>query len=71
MGVQNLKTVNVHVKNLAPKTFEEKRINQLKSVKAKGLKRGFKKYMSDNEFKSVTLYEKPLRIIQTNKIKKL
>ena len=55
----------------APKTFEEKRINQLKSVKAKGLKRGFKKYMSDNEFKSVTLYEKPLRIIQTNKIKKL
>ena len=55
----------------APKTFEEKGINELKSVKAKGLKRAFKKYISDNEFKSVTLYEKPLRIIQTNKIKKL
>ena len=27
----------------APKTYEEKQINQLKSVKAKGLKRGFKK----------------------------
>ena len=24
-----------------PKTYEEKRINQLKSIKAKGLKRGF------------------------------
>ena len=48
----------------APKTFEEKRSNQLKSVKAKGLKRGFKKYNSDSNFKSVTLYEKSLRIIQ-------
>ena len=27
----------------APETYEEKGINQLKSVKAKGLKRGFKK----------------------------
>ena len=29
-----------------PKTYEEKRINQLKSVKAKGLKTGFKKNIS-------------------------
>ena len=26
-----------------PKTYEEKRINQVKSVKTKGLKKGFKK----------------------------
>ena len=52
----------------APKTYEEKRINQLRSVKAKGLKRGFKKEISDNDFKNVTLYENPLRLTQ-NQIK--
>ena len=34
----------------AAKTYEEKRINQLRSVKAKGLKRGFKNDISDNDF---------------------
>ena len=48
----------------APKTYEERRINQLRSVKAKGLKRGFKKEISDNDFKNVTLYENPLRLTQ-------
>ena len=48
----------------APKTYEEKRINQKKLVKAKGLKRGFKKNMSDDAFKNATLYEKPFRLTQ-------
>ena len=48
----------------APKTYEEKRINQLQSVKAKGLKRGFTKTISENDFKNVTLNEKPLRITE-------
>ena len=52
----------------APKTYEERRINQLTSVKVKGLKRGFKKEISDNDFKNVTLYENPLRLTQ-NQIK--
>ena len=45
----------------APKTDEEK---QIKSIKAKGLKRGFKKNVSDDAFKNATLYEKPLRLTQ-------
>ena len=44
----------------APKTYEEKRINQLKSIKAKG----FKNNISDNDFKNVTLDEKRLRVTQ-------
>ena len=47
-----------------PKTYQEKRINQLRSVKSKGLKRGFKKEILENGFKDVTLYEKPLRLTQ-------
>ena len=47
-----------------PKTYQEKRINQLRSVKSKGLKRGFKKGILENGFKDVTLYEKPLRLTQ-------
>ena len=48
----------------AAKTYEEKRINQLRSVEAKGLTRGFKINISDNNFKNVTLDEKPLRATQ-------
>ena len=48
----------------AAKTYEEKRINQLRSVKVKGLKKGFKNNISDNDFKNVTLDEKPLRATQ-------
>ena len=48
----------------APKTYEEKRINQLRSIKAKGLKRGFKNNKPDDDFKNVTLDEKPLRVTQ-------
>ena len=51
-----------------PKTYEEKRIkkkiNKKKSVKVKGLKRRFKKNMSDGAFKNPTLSEKPLRLTQ-------
>ena len=36
----------------------------IKSIKAKGLKRGFKKNVSDDAFKNATLYEKPLRLTQ-------
>ena len=48
----------------ASKTYEEKRINQLRSLKAKGLKRGFKNNKPDDDFKNVTLDEKPLRVTQ-------
>ena len=48
----------------AAKTYEEKRINQLRFVKAKGLKKGFKNDILKNDFKDVALYEKPLRLIQ-------
>ena len=48
----------------AAKTYEEKRINQLRSVKAKGLKKEFKNNILKNDLKDVTLYEKPLRLIQ-------
>ena len=48
----------------APKTYQEKRINQLRSVKAKGLKRGFKKEILKNDFKNVSFNEKPLRLNQ-------
>ena len=48
----------------APKTYEEKRINQLRSVKAKEFKRGFKKEILKNDFKNVSLNEKPLRLNQ-------
>ena len=44
----------------AAKTYEEKRINQLRSVKAKGLKRGFKINISDNNFKNVILMKNHL-----------
>ena len=37
----------------APETYEEKRINQLKSVKAKELKKGCKKDVLENDFKNV------------------
>ena len=36
----------------------------MRSVKAKGLKRGFKKYILENGFKNVTLYEEPFRLTQ-------
>ena len=42
----------------ATKTYEEKRINQTKLVKAKGLKRGFKNNTLDDAIKNATLYEK-------------
>ena len=45
-------------------TYEEKRINQLRSIKAKGLKRGFKDNILDNDFKNVSLDKKPLRVTQ-------
>ena len=48
----------------APKTYEEKRINQLRLVKAKGLKREFKKEILENDFKNVTLYKNPFRLTQ-------
>ena len=51
-----------------PKTYQEKRINQLRSAKSKGLKREFKKETLENDFKDLTLYEKPLRLTQ-NQIK--
>ena len=53
---------NIHVWDLIIKHLkhEEKRINQLKSIKAKG----FKNNISDNDFKNVTLDEKPLRVTQ-------
>ena len=44
----------------AAQTYEEKRINQLRSVKAKGLKRGFKINISDNNFKNVILMKNHL-----------
>ena len=46
----------------ASKTYEEKRINRLRSLKAKGLKREFNKEILENDFKNVTLYEKPFRL---------
>ena len=39
----------------AAKTYEEKRINQLRLVKIKGLKKGFKNNILKNDFKNVTL----------------
>ena len=48
----------------AAKTYEEKRINQLRSIKAKRIKKGFKNNILDNYFKNVTLDEKPLRVSQ-------
>ena len=45
-------------------TYEEKRINQLRSIKAKALKRGFKDNILDNDFKNVSLDKKPLRVTQ-------
>ena len=49
----------------AAKTYEEKRMNQLRSVKSKGLKKGLKYiYILENDFKDTTLYEKSIRIIQ-------
>ena len=45
----------------AAKTYEEKRINQLR---AKWIKKGFKNNILDNYFKNVTLDEKPLRVSQ-------
>ena len=44
--------------------MKKKRINQLRSVKAKGLKKGFKNNILKNDLKDVTLYEKPLKLIQ-------
>ena len=46
------------------KRCKEKRINQYRSVKAKGLKKGFKNNRLENDFKDTTLYEKPLRTTQ-------
>ena len=48
----------------AAETYEEKRINQLRPIKAKGLKRAFKNNISDNNRKNVSLDEKPLRVTQ-------
>ena len=48
--------VNVYVNNLTLKHLKhmrKKRINQLKSVKAKELKRGCKKDVLENDFKNV------------------
>ena len=45
----------------AAKTYEEKRINQLRT---KRIKKGFKNNILDNYFKNVTLDEKPLRVSQ-------
>ena len=42
------------------KHMKKKRINQLKSVKAKGIKRGFKKGILGNDFKNVSLNENRL-----------
>ena len=41
-------------------TYEEKRINQLRSIKAKGLKRGFKDNILDNDFKKYLLIKNRL-----------
>lgn len=46
----------------APKTSEEKRINQVTNTKAKGLKKGYENKISKDDFKNVAFYEKPLRI---------
>ena len=48
----------------APKTYEEKWINQLRSIKAKWLKRRFKQNLLDDDFKSITLNEKSRRLTQ-------
>ena len=48
----------------AAKTYEEKQINQLRSIQAKGLKRGFKNNISEDHFKNVTLDEKPFRVTE-------
>ena len=48
----------------ASKAYEKKRINQLRLVKAKGLKKGFRNNILENDFKYAILYEKPLRLIQ-------
>ena len=49
--------MNVHAKNIMLRF--RKRINQLRSIKAKWLKRGFKQIILDDDFKSVTPNEKP------------
>ena len=46
----------------ATKTYEGKRINQVRSIKAKGLKKRFKNDILENDLKDVTLYEKSLRL---------
>ena len=48
----------------APKTYEIKRMNQLRSAKAEGLKRGFKKGIWEHDFKNVTANKKSLRLTQ-------
>ena len=48
----------------AAKTYEDKRINQLRSIKAKRIKKGFKNDILDHYFKNVTLDEKSLRLTQ-------
>ena len=48
----------------AAKTYEEKRINQYRSVQAKGLKKRFKNNILQNDLKDTTLYVKPVRITE-------
>ena len=48
----------------ATKTYEGKRINHVRLIKAKGLKKGFKNGILENDFKDVTLCEKSLRLTQ-------
>ena len=50
---QNGECLCKEFKSKAPETYEEKRINQLKSVKAKELKKGCKKDVLENDFKNV------------------
>ena len=56
---------NVPALNLILKLLKhEEKINQLRLVKAKGLKKGFKNNILENDFKDKSRYEKPLRLTQ-------
>ena len=61
---ENGECLCIEFNSKAAKTYEEKRMNQARSIKATVLKKGFKNNILENDFEDVSLYEKPPRSTQ-------
>ena len=64
LKLENRECLCIEFNSKAAKTYEEKRMSQARSIKAKEIKKGFKNNILESDFKDVTLYKKPLRLAQ-------